>query len=359
MRDNLRVKDKILPCLVKGLPTERITRLRNLALLMTGLVLSMSVHLSHIVKKWPTPAQQRSLVNRLRRFLDNPRVAVRPSYAPVVRQLLAAFHNAPLRLIVDCTKLGFDYRLLTVAIAYRKRALPLAWSVHKGRKGHISARQQIALLTYVQSLLAPTRQAPVWVLADSGFQSVPFLRWLHQQGWHFVIRLTGQPCIKQAAEAWVKLADLALTPGETCDLGRIRLTKKHQYEGLYLVAHWQTGQPDPWYLVTSQPDMRHALRLYPVRMWTEEMYGDMKGHGFDLEATHLQDADRLSRLVLAVCWVYVWFLTLGSWVVKNGKRALLDVKSRRDKRYFRLGWDWLDDCLRLGKPLRLCFSPYL
>ena len=34
------------------------------------------------------------------------------------------------------------------------------------------------------------------------------------------------------------------------------------------------------------------------------MYGDMKGHGFDLEATHLDDADRISRLVLAVCSRY-------------------------------------------------------
>ncbi len=117
MRDNLRVNHKILPYWVKCLAGERITRVRNLALLMTGLVLSMTVHLPHIVKKWPTEARQRSLVNRLGRFLNNPRVAVRTYYAPVARQLLAPFAHAPLRLIVDCTKLGFNHRLLTVAIA--------------------------------------------------------------------------------------------------------------------------------------------------------------------------------------------------------------------------------------------------
>jgi hypothetical protein len=41
-------------------------------------------------------------------------------------------------------------------------------------------------------------------------------------------------------------------------------------------------------------------------MWTEELYGDLKGHGFDLEATHLDDADRIARLVLAVCINFVW-----------------------------------------------------
>ena len=90
----------------------------------------------------------------------------------------------------------------------------------------------------------------------------------------------------------------------------------------------------------------------------EEMYGDMKGHGFDLEATHLNDADRINRLVLGVSITYVWLITLGSWVVKRGFRHLLDHKSRRDKSYFRLGWDWLRRCIRLGQPLPLRFTPY-
>jgi hypothetical protein len=72
----------------------------------------------------------------------------------------------------------------------------------------------------------------------------------------------------------------------------------------------------------------------------------------------LDDADRLSRLVLAVCITFVWFITLGSWVVKRGYRHFFDVKSRRDKSYFRIGWDWIERCLRLGIPIPLKFKPY-
>jgi hypothetical protein len=93
-------------------------------------------------------------------------------------------------------------------------------------------------------------------------------------------------------------------------------------------------------------------------MWTEEMYGDMKGHGFDLEATHLDDAERISRLVLAVCIAFVWLITLGSRIVKQGLRHFVDVKSRRDKSYFRIGWDWILRCIRLGRPFPFCFHPY-
>ena len=94
-------------------------------------------------------------------------------------------------------------------------------------------------------------------------------------------------------------------------------------------------------------------------MWVEEMYGDMKGHGFDLEATHLDDTDRISRLVLAVYLAFVWLITLGAWVVKRSLRYLVDHKCRRDKSYFRIGWDWLARCIRFGKPVPLRFVPIL
>jgi hypothetical protein len=88
------------------------------------------------------------------------------------------------------------------------------------------------------------------------------------------------------------------------------------------------------------------------------MYGDLKGHGFDLQATHLADEARISRLMLAVCIAYVWLSALGSWVIKNGYRHFVDHKSRRDKSYFRIGWDWLCRCLRLADPFPLRFKPY-
>jgi hypothetical protein len=326
-------------------------------LFLTGLQLAGSVHLSHIARKLPTPGKLPSLVNRMRRFLDNPRVAIRDFYRPVARQLVQAFEGQPIRLIIDCTKLGFRYQVMTVAIAYRKRALPLAWSVHRGSKGMVAVRKQIALLSYVNQLLP--RKCEVWVLGDSGFQHVPLLRWLRRSNWHFVIRQTGHHKVKWAGGEWTQLADLPLREGETRYLGWVRLTEKHNYGWVSLVLHWEAGEDEPWYLVSDQTAVRRTIRLYKVRMWIEEMYGDMKGHGFDLEATHLQGLERLSRLMLAICLLYMGLISLGSWVVKRGLRHLVDRKDRRDKSYFRIGWDWLERSLSQGLRLRLQFSPYV
>jgi hypothetical protein len=355
MQDNLRVYHTVLGEVGKLIPQERVTRQRNLALLVTGMYLAASVHLSRIVSKWPLPGKAVSLTNRLRRFLDNPRVAVRAWYAPIARRLLARFAGQRVRLIIDCTAVGGRYRLLTVALAYRRRALPLVWSVHAGLKGHLPAEKQVALLRQLVPLLPP--QAEVWLVGDSGFSSVPLLRWLGQQQWHFVIRQPGSTRV-YLQQRWQRLADVPLAPGQTRYLGWVRLAQSQNFGWLSLVLHWQRGEEEPWYLVTDQAATSRTLRRYQRRMWIEEMYGDMKGHGCDLEATHLGATTRIERLVFAVALVLTWLLALGSWVVKRGLRHLIDRKERRDKSYFRLGWDWWQHCLRLGLPLHLQPLPY-
>jgi hypothetical protein len=356
MRANLRLYHTMIGQICKWLPEERITRVRNLALLLTGLYLSRKVHLSLIAEEWHLPGKIPSLANRLRRFLDNPRVSVREYYRPVAESLVSAFRGLPIRLIMDTTKLGFGARLLTVSIAYRKRALPLAWSVHRGKQGWVGTSAQIALLRQVAALIP--KGSEVWLLGDCEFQHVPLLFWLRKQSWHYVLRQQGRVHVWQPGQAQISLAEYGLQEGETRYLGWVRLAASYHFGPVSMVLHWEEGEEEPWYLVTDQAATWHTIRTYKIRMWTEEMYGDMKGHGFDLEATYMRDPDRLSRLVLGVCLVYVLLISLGSWVVKNGKRHLVDRKDRRDKSYFRIGWSWLKRCLAQGESLRLRFAPY-
>lgn len=60
MRDNLHLYHKILTHVCQWFPAERITRLRNFSLFLSGLYLSTAVHLPKIVRKWPFASQQLS-----------------------------------------------------------------------------------------------------------------------------------------------------------------------------------------------------------------------------------------------------------------------------------------------------------
>jgi len=356
MPNTLQLNHKMKRQLCQWLPGERRTRMENMTLLLTGLYCSGQVHLSKIVRHWPLPGKQPSLTHRLWRFLNNPRLRVRSWYRPVVAEILARVPAGPLYLIIDSPKVGFDYRLVTIGLAFKKRTLPLCWHVRHGRKGHTSGAEQLQLFQQLYPLVPKKRE--IWVLGDTEFQSVALLTWLRRQGWPFVIRQQGKNKVAWAGQPGLKINALALAEGQTRLLGWVRLTTRHDVGWFWLVLRWKCGEEEPWYLVCDRPLAPQAvLRIYRKRMWVEERYGDLKGHGFDLETTHLKNAQRIARLFLAVSLVFVWLISLGSWVVKRGYRHYVDHRSRRDKSYFRIGWDWVERCRSLERPISVRIAP--
>src|SRR3954471_14034762 len=172
-------------------PTERITRARNWSRLLVCRCLSRSVHLSKIANKIPTTtnATLPSATRCLSRLLDNVAIRVRDWYEPIARSLLkrAAKGGGEIRLIVDGSKVGFKHRLLMVGLAYRKRAIPIAWSWVPSKKGHSSSYKQRALLGYVRGLM-PDGAAQVLVVGDSEFGAVKMIEQLEEWGWYYVVR---------------------------------------------------------------------------------------------------------------------------------------------------------------------------
>ena len=141
-------------------PGQRITQIRNFVWLIIGIYQSRSVCLSRIAGKIPGPAKLLSTTRRLSRLLDNPAIRVREWYEPIARQWLETQfrHLGEIRLIVDGTKIGFGHQLLIVCLAYRKRAIPIAWTWVKHVQGHSTAGKQLALLAYVRKLI-PSRSS--------------------------------------------------------------------------------------------------------------------------------------------------------------------------------------------------------
>lgn len=123
-------------------------------------------------------------------------------------------------------------------------------------------------------------------------------------------------------------------------LPQVVFTQAHGFDKT-LCAHWQAGYNSPWLLATSLPTAREAIHQYSRRMWLEAMFGDFKGHGFDLASSRLRDFRRLSRLTLAAALAYTWLMATGSSVIKRGLRYLVDRSDRRDLSYFQIGWEML------------------
>ena len=341
-------------------PKERITRLRNFAWMITGILASRSVHLSHIAGRMPGVATTNSKTRRLSRFLQNAAVRARDWYEPIARALLESIVDRDLevRLLADGTKIGFGHQLLMVAIAYRRRAIPLAWTWVKGSRGHSSAYKQRALLAYIQRLMPAG--AKVLIVGDSEFGAVDVLRQLDRWGWFYVMRQKGNTWVKlKEPLAWLRFDALVKQGDRPYWSPAALLTQKHKY-AVHLLACWKAGEKEPWLLATNMPTARLVLRAYRRRMWVEEMFGDFKKHGFDLESSHLRHFLRLSRLTLAVAFLYLWLIAFGSQVIKRGQRYLVDRADRRDLSVFRIGLSMVERLLANAQPLLIrlvpCFS---
>lgn len=340
-------------------PGERVTRVRNMAWLLTGLFMGQCVHLNHIARKIPGKSQKLSKVKMLSRLLDNRHIQVRSWYKPVAQGLLttAVNHGQVLRLVVDGTKVGNGHQLLMVALAYRRRTLPIAWTWVNGKRGHSSVQKQCALLAYVYGLVPDG--ASVQIAGDSEFGAIDVLRRLDQWGWGYALRQKSSYLLCPTAQsAWKHCDHWVTQPGQSCWLDSVLLTYKYAYPTRFL-ALWHKGESQPWLLATNLSSPSETRKLYAIRMWIEEMFADFKDHGFDLEASRLDHFLRLSRLTLAVALLYVWIVTFGSQTVKNGKRRLVDRSDRRDLSIFRIGFDMLERCLANHEHISIRPSPYL
>jgi hypothetical protein len=337
-------------------PDDCQSRLKNMLYLVVGLFKAQSVHLSLIARKLPIRAKKPSLDKRLRRFLSNPAVRVREWYRPVAAKLILAASSAgQVHLLIDSSKVGFGHQLLMVGIAYRRRALPLAWTWVKGARGHSTTHKQLALLHYVRSLIPV--DVRVSLVGDTEFDHTLLMEYCDSWHWDYALRQQGRYLVMTFNQFfWRRIDSIHLKPGMMVWLGRVVLTHASAYP-TNLVLYWAPGEKEPWFLATNLPSPHAAVRLYRRRMWLEEMFGDMKGHGFDLEATYLRHFLRLSRLTLAVCLLYLWLVATGEHVILTNQTDDVDRTDRRDLSIFRIGWDFIERRLALDDLIPPIFFP--
>ena len=346
-----------MPKIKQMLPGERITRIRVLAWLLAGIFESKSVHLSKVASKIPGKARLVSVTRRLDRFLESPAFRVRDWYEPIAKRLLAQRAGQEYRLLVDGSKVGFGHQFLVIALAYRRRAIPLVWMWVRSSRGHSTSGRQLALLNYIYKLLPA--DAKVVVLGDSEFGAIEVLKQLDQWSWKYVLRQKGSHLVSENDQSpWIALGSLLTKAGQSLWLGPRQLTQLHAYP-TNVLAHWKIGEKEPWLLATNLPSLQEALKAYERRMWIEEMFGDLKDNGFDLESTHLRSVFKLHRLTFVVVLLFLELVASGSKIIKNGLRYLVDRSDRRDLSLFRIGLYMRERYLANQKVFQLDLYPIL
>jgi hypothetical protein len=358
MSDSRRVYRAIKQAIAQlypGEPQGNLARqLGTLAGMVAGIVLSKSCQLPKVAAKAPDATKPDSRVKRFERWVQNDGITTELYYLPFVRPLLTSLaQHRPLVLMMDGSEVGRGCLALVVSVLYAHRALPVAWLVVQGQKGHFSEEAHVHLLQAVMDVL-PLGTAAVF-LGDGEFDGVALQQVINERGWLYVCR-TAKNTRVQVDDEWTNLEAIAVCRGRKKMWKQVLFTLS-AYGPVQVIAWWDSACDEPLYLVTNLTDRDEACRWYQKRMHIETLFSDQKSRGFHLHLSHLSDPTRLSRLLLAACLAYLWIIYLGAQAAHGKWQAIIHRAKRCDLSLFQLGLRLLDHLLNEDEPLPVTFLP--
>jgi len=321
-------------------------RLNLLAGLICGIIRSKSCQLPQVVQEMPGGALDASREKQLHRLIKNESFDVETHFMPFAQALISSLSQLPLVLSIDASVVGRGYLALVVAVVYRQRALPVAWLVVKGKKGHLPEEVHIRLLKEVQRLIP--EDAQVVLVGDGEFDGIGLQAIISSWKWHYSCRTACNIKLfweDQPFEFRDMLPHTA--PGECFDAPGCTFTSE-KYGPVLALCWWRDDCEEPIYLVSNLHTPEEACRFYAKRFKIETLFSDKKSRGFNLHKSHISDPKRLSRLMIAVCLAYHWMIYLGILATEGGWCRTIHRADRCDLSLFQLGLRLLKHFLKSG-----------
>jgi len=303
MSDNLRRYRAIRNALTQAYPAQpkgNVARhVQTLAALISGIVGSKSTQLPTIATKVPDGTKPESRVKRFARWIDNERILEEMYFLPYAERLLTHLALETLVLVMDGSVVGRGCTALMIHVIYKGRALPLAWRVRQGPKGHFPEDLHIALVELIQACLPEGTQ--VVFLGDGEFDGTALQATLNEAGWFYACR-TAQSTVATWEGETFRLDTLGACskPGTLIALQEVKCTRD-AYGPVMVLSCWAKGYQDPLYLVSNMDAAEEACRYYQKRFRIETFFSDQKSRGFHIHKSHISDPQRLARLLIAAC----------------------------------------------------------
>lgn len=311
-----------------------------LGILLSGTLVLRRIACTHAYLT-PQTTCAASHERRLRRVLNDPLLTWERSYARVVRRLLA--HHRPTRWVVIIDESGHTdrFRVLTAALWYRGRAIPLAWIQWPGQtKQTTSYWVRCGLLLDAVATLLPAGAAVV-VVADRAFGCPVFTDQVTAHGWDWVVRVQGQTRWQDRHGHIQPLQQQVPTVGARWK-GRGQVFKDAGWRTASAVALWGRAHRSPLLLVSSLPVGWDLIAIYKQRAAIEAMFRDWKRSGWQWEASQVTDLDHHARLLLGLAFSTLITLLLGTQAAAHDIQQAPRGRTRRT-------WAAAHSLFRLGR----------
>jgi hypothetical protein len=348
MSDNLRryraIKQELRQLYPGQLTARQAQHLETLSGMISGIVGSRKVQLPAMASKIPggkRKAKRESRTKRFSRWLKNEAIDGDTYFMPFAKALLEGLAQSTVVLAIDGSEAGRGCVCLMVSVLYKGRALPLAWLVVAGKKGHFPENHHIEVLKQVKLLVSDGTD--VIVLGDGEFDGVKWQAQIAEYGWCYVCRTAKNTLVCEEG-VWFKLVEWGVTPGQCLNIPNVQFTQQ-AYGPVRVIAWWDAVHEEPIYLVTNMDLAEEACHWYQKRAHIETFFSDQKSRGFHLQKSHISDPARLARLLIAACLAYIWMIYLGVIAKRNRWVSVIHRTDRCDLSLFQLGLELLEHFL--------------
>lgn len=319
-----------------------------MALFVSGLIKARNVQFSEVASQMESKVSSESNLRRIQYFFSDYKL----NYQQIA-MLLVLFLPAGDRymLAIDRTNWEFgekDINFLVVSVCVKGVGIPIWFELLEDKQGGNSKQtERISLLRQVIKLL---QDKHLILCADREFVGDKWVAFLMKNRIEFYLRfkkntiLGWQKQVKRAEE-WLKdkqdlLMDNVYIAGHYLSAGLKKISIK-------TVNHDQAVKEELLLVVTNS-FAHKALPTYQNRWSIEVFFQSIKKRGFNVEATHLKDADKLRKLfalcsiAFAICW------RIGVWFDEQIKKIKLKNHGYKANSFFRKGLDLIRDALRLN-----------
>lgn len=353
--------DSISAQLISQVPQLRPRLREPLAYALVAMSQTVSAQQRKLASAMPLLTKQQSKIQRLRRLLDNANLTAESVYHPIVRQSLSGLRGQPVQMLLDRVVLTERQNVLVVSLAFRRRSIPLVWHILKHQGSSKLSQQQKVLREAAKLLPAGVR---ITVHADSEFRSQQLFGWIRKRKWNAMLGIRGNtPLTTNPKRAGQKLSAWLSDRETVVYLNEVWLTEE-RCGPVNVLAWWDRddrGVLTCYAMMTNLPASWRSYRLGSRRMWIETMFRDWQSGGFELGKTGISDQKRFARLLILVCLVYLWFVSVGRWLVKRGYRRLLDAGAPKawQQSLFSLAVAWQNRLRSFDQPMPVFWFIYL
>jgi len=251
-------------------------------------------------------------IQRIRRFLSNTRMSPSLTVVPLMYLMRPLLEKLPeIIVIVDRTdwkKRRRYINILSAAVSYKGRALPLFWIVF-GRRGCSSFDQWKHVLSPVieglqQMSWLSDKPIHIHVVADREFASPKLAEWLKTMyDVSVTLRIKASMYLTGEETPEIKVASLIqqMVKGSRHILYNQVLTRDSSFK-MNVLLTWNKDYEEPLVVATTSEHPALADTIYEKRFNIEPMHKDWKSNAFDLENTRVTDPKRIETLLIPIAF---------------------------------------------------------